>query len=54
MYNMKSTFALMKCMREDNIGNIFIEQVVSSGYPIAQLGMIIGLTPKSYKGNMSK
>lgn len=41
-------------MREDNIENIFIEQVVNSGYPTAQLGMFIGLTPKSYKGNMSK
>lgn len=44
----------MKCMREDNIGNIFVELVVNSSYPTAQLGMFIGLTPKSYKGNMSK
>lgn len=44
----------VKCMREDNTGNIFIEVAVNSGYPAAQLGMCIGLTPKSYKGNMSK
>lgn len=41
-------------MREDNIGNIFVERVVNSSYPTAQLGMFTGLTPKSYKGNRSK
>ena len=41
-------------MREDNTGYIFVELVVNSSYPTAQLGPFIGLTPKSYKGNMSK
>lgn len=41
-------------MREDNIGNIFVELVVNSSYPAAQLGMFIGLAPTRYKGNVSK
>lgn len=41
-------------MREDNTGYIFVELVVNSNYPTVQLGPFIGLTPKSYRGNVSK